>query len=277
MIPRPSLTIQTLASGSSGNMALVRSARATVVLDMGLPSGRATQRALCDAGVEPDLVTAVLVSHAHTDHLHKAALAWFCKSGVPILAGLETTRQVQRLCGANGRARISDRLVPIGPGSTYLIEDIEVTPFSVPHDVPTYGFSFVARGGFGVRKVTIATDLGCAPDRILPHFADADAVLIEANYNEDLLENSPRHPVDKERVRSDRGHLSNHDAGEFLRRVVDASERPPSSVLLVHLSGDHNDPDLAIREVRIAMGRASCRIPYLATAPRRGPGPLIRV
>ncbi len=277
MTAGPVLSVQTLGSGSSGNMAVVRSARATVVLDMGLPSGRATGRALAEAGVEVHDIRAVLVSHAHTDHLHRAALQWFAGAGVPILAGPETARAAARLCEGNGRPLDPGRLVPVRAGATYLVDDIEVTPFEVPHDVPTYGFTFVTRGKAGAHKVTVATDLGCAPEQILPHFAGADAILIEANYNEDRLRRSRRHPLDKARVQSDRGHLSNDDAGRFLGRVLAASERPPSSVLLVHLSGDHNDPDLAVEDVRSAMGRASSRIPRLAAAPRRGPGPLIRV
>lgn len=275
MTPKTVLSVQTLASGSSGNMAVIRSARATLVLDMGLPSGRATGRALAEVGVEVHDIRAVLVSHAHTDHLHRAALQWFAAAGVPILAGPETARAAARLCDGNGRE--PGCLVPVRAGATYLVEDIEVTPFSVPHDVPTYGFTFVAHGKAGPRKVTVATDLGCAPDPLLPHFADADAILIEANYNENRLRRSPRHPMDKARVGSDLGHLSNGEAGRFLGRVLAASDRPPSSVLLVHLSGDHNDPDLAVRDVRSSLGRpASITLP-IGVAPRRGPGPVIRV
>lgn len=277
MTPGPVLSVQTLASGSSGNMAVIRSARSTLVLDLGLPSGRATGRALAEAGVEVHDIRAVLVSHAHTDHLHRAALQWFAGARVPILAGPETARAAARLCEGNGRPLEPGRLVPVRAGATYLVDDVEVTPFAVPHDVPTYGFTFVARGRDGTHKVTVATDLGCAPDRLLPHFADADAILIEANYNEDRLRRSRRHPLDKARVQSDRGHLSNLDAGRFLGRVLAASERPPSSVLLVHLSGDHNDPDLAIEDVRSAMGRASALVSWVAAAPRRGSGPLIKV
>ncbi len=273
----PVLSVQTLGSGSCGNMAVLRSARATLVLDMGLPSGRATGRALAEAGVEVQDIQAVLVSHAHTDHLHRAAIRWFAGAAVPILAGPETARAATRLCEGNGRLIDPGRLVPVRAGATYLVGDIEVTPFEVPHDVPTHGFTFVVRGTAAARKITVATDLGCAPDRLLPHFAGADAILIEANYNEDRLRRSRRHPLDKARVRSDRGHLSNDAAGRFLGRVLAASERPPSSVLLVHLSADHNDPDLAVGEVRSAMGRAGALVSWMAAAPRRGPGPLIRV
>ncbi len=269
------LLVQTLASGSSGNMAVIRSARATLVLDAGLPSGRGTARALAEAGVEVHDVRAVLISHAHTDHLHRASLHWFARAGVPVLAGPETARAAARLCEQNGHD--PGCLVPLHAGTTYLVDDIEVTPFTVPHDVPTYGFAFMVRGGTGHRKVAVATDLGCAPDGLIPYFANADAILIEANYNEERLRRSHRHPLDTARVRGDLGHLSNEDAGCFLRRVLAASERPPSAVLLVHLSHDHNDPELAVRDVRSALGRpASATLP-LGVAPRRGPGPLIRV
>lgn len=272
----PVLSVRTLASGSSGNLAVVRSMRTPILLDLGVSSRRGIARMLAAEGFDGDLPRVAVVSHSHTDHLNPSAVEWCMQAGISILAGPDTIR-VALERGRRRDPNATPDVFRLAIGTTYLVGDIEMTPFEVPHDVPTLGFVFSVSGPGGRRKIAVATDLGCTPDELVPYFADSDAIVLEANYNEALLRDSGRHPWDKARVASPQGHLSNRQAGRFLRRVSEASARPPSIVLLVHLSHDHNRPDRAIADVQAAIGPSLARRVRLAVAPRREPGPRIEV
>jgi len=274
----PTITVRTLASGSSGNMAVVRCDGTAIAIDAGIPTMRGTREALAAAGMEPRGLAALLVSHAHSDHLGAYGLRVMEEAEVPILASPDVAAAARVVYRRQfDRDLPSGWFRPLAAGTTYLVGRLEVTPFEVSHDVPTHGFVVAARSASGgVRKVVVATDLGHAPDELLPHFADADVVVLEANYNEAMLRLSPRLPADKDRVRSDRGHLANVAAGRFLRRIADESSRLPSRIVLAHLSEDHNRPDLAVSEV-VTHARLGSRMPPTAPAPRRTPGEPIPV
>ncbi len=273
----PTLEVQTLASGSSGNLTVVRSNGTTLLVDIGISSQRATREALAGAGIDPTELAAVVISHSHSDHLGYPGLRVAVDSNVRVLAGAAAARHAERLYQQNlSRPLPSGVVHEIREGTTFLVGCLEVTPFAVSHDVPTFGFEFAVRNAAGARRLVIATDLGHAPDDLLPHFADADAILIEANYNEDLLRTSPRSADDKARVASDRGHLSNVQCGRFLRRVAEVSERLPSAIVLVHLSHDHTRPARATAAVARAAGLPPGAGPFIA-APRFQPGPRISI
>jgi phosphoribosyl 1,2-cyclic phosphodiesterase len=274
-VETPVLAFQTLASGSSGNVALVRSRRAVLALDLGIPARRTLVQRLAEAGVPPGHLTAALVSHEHSDHLGWAGLKWCIDAHVPVLAGRATLLAATHLHRAKAGTDVPGGLLQeIRAGATYLVEDVEVTPFAVPHDVPTFGYLLRSGSGSARRTLAVATDLGCARDDLVPYFADADALLLEANYDEGMLRGSPRHPLDKARVASDHGHLSNVQSGRFLQAVASASRTLPRAVVLAHLSRDHNTPDLAVGTVGREAAAVVRTVP-VATAPAFDPGPWI--
>lgn len=269
------LTFQTLASGSSGNLALVRSRRASILLDLGIPVRRTLEQRLEHAGLAAGGIHAALVSHEHSDHLGWWGLRLCSERRIPILGGRSTLVAATGLWRAKGTGDLRPGLLQeVRAGATYLVEDVEVTPFEVPHDVPTFGYVLRSGSGGARRSLVVATDLGCARPELLPWFQDADAVVLEANYDVDLLRHSRRHPLDKARVASDRGHLSNVQCGRFLKDVAEASRALPKVVLLAHLSRDHNRPDLATGTVTLEAGDAGRRVP-IETAPASEPGPAI--
>jgi len=270
------LRFRSLRSGSSGNMALVESAGAKVAIDLGIPTRRDLLEEVLQNGFGSGGGPAVvLISHRHADHLAWAGLRWNRESRIPLMGHREALDAAATLYRQKtGRAMPMDGVQEIHAGATYLVGDLEVVPFEVSHDVRTFGFLFRTGMGGMQRRLALATDLGHVGEQELPYFRDADGVVIEANYDEKMLRESPRHPVDKARVASDRGHLSNLQCGGFLQAVGECSVRLPRVVVLAHLSRDHNRPRLAEETVRRTARALDHRVPVV-TAPAFEPGPVL--
>lgn len=270
------LRFRSLRSGSRGNMALVETSRARVAVDLGIPTRRDLQEELRQNGLEvfPGPV-AVLVSHAHSDHLGWAGLRWNREARIPLMGHREVIHAAASLYrDRTGQEMPQEGVQEIQAGATYLVGDLEVTPFEVSHDVRTFGFLFRTGIGRDQRRLVIATDLGRVGEAERPYFQDVDGVVIEANYDEEMLRRSSRHPRDKARVVSARGHLSNRQSGGFLQVVGQGSRFLPKAVVLVHLSLDHNHPRLAEETVRQEAPCLHHRVPVL-TAPPFESGPVL--
>jgi phosphoribosyl 1,2-cyclic phosphodiesterase len=235
-----------LRSGSSGNLTLVEHAGTVLLVDAGLPSQRGLSAALGDAGCGWDDVDAVLVSHLHSDHVNGSAVACCARHEVPIhlhrrnLDGF--SKKVLSRCPGSGPVRT------FADGETFSIGGIGVQPFRVPHDARGVTCGFVFTSASKEIRVSMATDLGQNENGLFERFLDSDLILIEANYDEEMLNRSPR--GDRGRVGSNVGHFSNTQAGKFLVRVLQESRKIPQAVVLCHLSADHNTPELARRTVR---------------------------
>lgn len=241
------LSVTPIRSGSSGNLTLVEHGGTALLVDAGLSSQRMLTRALAEAGRTWDDIDAVLVSHLHADHIHPSAVAACARHEVPIFLHERNVRPFSR--------RILPRAPLSGPLGTFNGEPFEIgavgiRAFAVPHDALglTCGFAFFARAGGRTARVVMATDLGSGGDGLFEEFVDSDLILIESNYDPEMLAASLRR--DKARVGSDEGHLSNEQAGRFLARVMLASRRLPRAVVLCHLSADHNTPARAAATVR---------------------------
>ena len=263
-------SIRPLRSGSSGNLALVEHAGTAVLLDAGLPSQRGLYAALSEAGVSFDALDGLLVSHLHGDHLHPSAVACAARHGVPILLHERNLRTFRR--------RILPRTECTAPVRTYGPEEfslgaLRVRPFEVPHDAEgvTCGFVLRARQGDREVRVSVATDLGSGGNGLFEEFVDSDLILIESNYDPEMLSASRRR--DRARVDSDVGHLSNEQAGRFLARVLVESRRRPRAIVLCHLSADHNRPERAVETVRGILSRYGFGEVPVHAARRNGPSP----
>jgi phosphoribosyl 1,2-cyclic phosphodiesterase len=131
------------------------------------------------------------------------------------------------------------------------VGDIEVSPFSIPHDAADpLGFTFRANG----MKVAIVTDLGYLPLLVKDHLRDSDCLMLESNHDLEMLKVGPYPWHIKQRVMSRTGHLSNHTVSEFLADAegFDARAR---YVVLAHLSENNNNPDVARISAEEALGR----------------------
>ncbi|QOJ00760.1 MAG: MBL fold metallo-hydrolase [Phycisphaeraceae bacterium] len=223
-----------LASGSSGNCsALCLPGGGVLMIDLGL-SPRRTLAALDAAGIAHEPVLGVLVTHLDSDHFNPG---W---AGVEPLRRLGTpTLHLHR--AHLGRARregfLYSRAQPFDDGFSPA-PGVRAEPFLGDHDqLGVCSFRIECDGG---GTMGFATDLGRATDPLCDHLAGVDVLAIESNYCPKLQEASPRPAFLKRRIMGGRGHLSNHECAQAVRRIA-----PASHVVLIHLSRQCNTPELA--------------------------------
>ena len=235
-----------LRSGSSGNLTLVEHAGTVLLVDAGLPSQRGLVAALSEADRSWDDVDALLVSHLHSDHVNGSAVGCCARFEIPIHLHRKNLDGFSKK--VLSRSPGSCPVRPFMDGESFSIGAIGVEPFRVPHDARGVTCGFTLTSASRDVRVSMATDLGQNENGLFERFLDSDLILIEANYDEEMLNRSPR--LDRGRVGSSVGHFSNAQAGKFLVRVLQESRKSPQAVVLCHLSADHNTPELARRTVR---------------------------
>ena len=224
-----------LGSGSSGNATAVSDGRTTLLLDCGF-SARECVRRLRDAGVDPESVAAVLVTHEHADHV-RGAEVFVRRYSVPVYATRGTLR-------ASGLERSLPDTRVVRGHEELRIGTMRVLPFRISHDArEPVGFRFESDAG---ARVGIATDTG----EFTPESAEAlmccETLGIECNHDPALLENGPYPYFLKQRIGSSRGHLSNPDAAAAVLRVAGPQLR---AVFALHVSRTNNTATLATEAV----------------------------
>ncbi len=255
---RISFRISILASGSTGNSTLLETSSTTLLIDAGLGKKEMLRRFEALGRARPERVDAILVTHEHSDHstgLAQMAREWNC----PAYLTEPTHREIVKMFASPDPEKPSrksqiDRVEYIQVGKQFQIGDVEIHPFSIPHDAAEpVGFSFRANQ----TKVVIVTDLGCLPLNVKQHLRETDFLMLESNHAIEKLRMGPYPWFLKQRIMEKRGHLSNETVSEFLAdsEVFDAR---PRHLVLAHLSEENNDPYLAEICAKEALdGRAS--------------------
>lgn len=238
------LEVTILASGSAGNSALVRGGGTSILLDAGLSARRLGER-LAACGVDPAALDGIVLTHEHGDHT--AALRVLCaKREIPVYANRLTAAALQA-----GPMDGPHNWRYFASGSAFAVGDLTIEAFSVPHDAAD-------PVGFLVRSATEAfgllTDLGHATSLVIDRMREADALLIETNYDDELLLRDERRPWSvKQRISSRHGHLSNREAGDV---ILQLAEGRLARVLLGHLSRDCNSAERAVAAVTAPLAQA---------------------
>ena len=257
------LTFTTLASGSSGNAALVSWGTTHILLDAGVSARRITT-GLRILGVEPEQLSAILITHSHSDHISGLEVLTR-KRQVPVVASPDTCAQ---LCG---RIPALAALVrPQEPEREVTIGALRVRSFPTPHDAPgSVGYTIAGEEG----RLALCTDLGYVTPQVRRWVLGCDLLVCETNHDEDWVRTGPYPYYLKQRVLGDYGHLSNEAGAELAAQAVEAGAR---TVILAHLSHENNTPaharEAVCRRLR-AMGCDPERDITLAVAPRSEVGP----
>lgn len=229
------LKFQILGSSSAGNCALLDTGQTRILIDAGFSAGR-IQKLLKESGLEWAAIDAVFLTHEHSDH--SAALRGLKKRpDLPIFASHGTADVLQ------GKLQYRPMWKRFESGAPFAFRDIEVTSFRIPHDaVDPVGYVFSAGDDADLfnkrRSVAWVTDLGYVPSLVRERVRAADVLVLESNYDNDLLENCSRPWSLKQRIRGRHGHLSNDSAYEYLTEETQANWK---HVYLAHLSRECND------------------------------------
>lgn len=241
-----------LASGSSGNAALLRTADAAVLLDAGISARRIT-KALDVLGTPVSALSAILITHEHADHI--AGLRVLCKKCTAPVYAARGTVEALREAVPEGQLFAFD-----APGS-FSLGALTVTAFCVSHDaLDPVGFRIDAPDG----SLGLLTDTGVVPEAAEAALRGVDALVLEANHDCGMLA-SGRYPYPlKRRIGGEYGHLSNLDAAELAVRAAQSGTR---EIVLAHLSKENNTSELAHFTVAHRLQRAGCEV-ALSVAPR---------
>jgi phosphoribosyl 1,2-cyclic phosphodiesterase len=241
------VSVSVLASGSRGNTAIVESSQACILVDAGI-SCRETFKRLKAGGRSPHSITAVLITHEHSDHIY--GLATLAKKlNVPVfMTGATHQAWARSLRDEAGEMPKISRLEIFSAGRPFQIANITVIPFTIPHDAADpVGFTFRAEG----TKIAIATDLGYMPASVRDHLRGCDVLVIESNHDLEMLRVGPYPWSVKQRVMSRVGHLSNESLAEFFAEDYDGGA---SYIVLAHLSEHNNHPEIARQAAEKALG-----------------------
>jgi phosphoribosyl 1,2-cyclic phosphodiesterase len=230
------LHLTVLASGSSGNCALVETPDTRVLVDAGLSAKRVAEK-LATLGVAPDQLDAILLTHEHSDHA-AAVGVWGRRHGTPVFANRLTAEALSSTTkGVNWKI--------FQTGCSFDLGSLQIQSFSIPHDAAEpVGFVL----GCGGQALGFLTDLGFPTRMVIERVRSVHTLVIEANHDEKMLQEDTRRPWStKQRIMSRHGHLSNAAAAEVLADIAGNNLR---RALLGHLSEDCNTPELALRTVR---------------------------
>lgn len=236
-----------LGSGSRGNGMVIEVGRSLVLLDCGFSVSQVKMR-LANLGKRPEDLTAVVVTHEHSDHVSGvAALARNFDLEVWATAG---TAQAAGL-NESGGCRLFDCHAP------FAIDEVEAMPFPVPHDAREPS-QFVF--GNGARRLGVLTDVGSLTPHIAECLDGCDALVLECNHDPALLAAGDYPPSLKQRVGGRHGHLSNGQAADLLGRLDGTRLQ---HVVAAHLSEKNNRPQLAQQALAGALG---CEMEWIAVA-----------
>ena len=224
---RMSLFITSLNSGSNGNCYYIGNDTEAVLVDAGI-SCRETEKRMRLLGLSMNKVKAIFVSHEHTDHIRGlAGLAE--KYTIPVYITSHTSQN----CSIPIKKELANELAAHEPVN---IGALSVTAFPKHHDaVDPHSFIITCNA----ITIGVFTDIGAPCERVTKYFSQCHAAFLEANYDEELLENGKYPQFLKNRIRGGKGHLSNRQALEIF-----TTHRPPfmTHLLLSHLSKDNNNP-----------------------------------
>lgn len=245
------LFYQSFGSGSSGNSCYIGTSKGGILIDAGIRDD-AVVSMLKSNGIKMEMVKGILLTHDHTDHVkyvyklirnHKH-IRLFCTNRV--LNGLLRRHNISN--------RIKEYHTPIFKEIPFKVMDLEITAFEVPHDgTDNMGFCV----SYGGKNFVLATDMGEVSARARHYMSLANYLVIEANYDLQMLKSGPYPEYLKARIATANGHMDNRHTAAFLAEII----RPELKyIFLCHLSKDNNTHEKALAAVTEALEKAGKKV-----------------
>lgn len=218
------MKITNLASGSKGNSTLIELGNKIILIDAGLPLSNLETR-LERTFPKIDIL---IITHTHSDHIK--GLQSIIKKQDPNIYTIENDL----------KEKVKSEKIHIQ--NNIIDKDLEIELFNLSHDVPCAGVYIKYKN----KELLYITDTGYIRDKILKQYKNKDIYIIESNYEEEMLQNGsyPHHL--KQRIRSDRGHISNEDSCRYLKKLVGDKTK---YIMLAHLSEENNNPNIVEKRV----------------------------
>lgn len=231
------LKFHSLYSGSTGNSLFVQSDNTNILIDSGV-SAKKICSALSSCNSDIENIDAILITHEHIDHVQSLGTL-SKKYNIPVYATSKTWDAMP-----NQRDKIIDNNIKyFNANENFEIGDLKIHPFSTPHDAAdSCGFSILHKKS----KISIATDIGHMTKEILNNLDGSSFLMLESNYDPEILKCCSYPYKLKSRIAGPNGHLPNEDAGKTISYLLKSGL---TEVLLGHLSKENNFPELAYKTV----------------------------
>ena len=256
-----------LYSGSSGNCLFVSTKSTKILVDCGV-SGKKICDGLNSIDNSIENIDAILITHEHSDHVQSLGMI-SKKYNIPVYANIETWQAMPKQ-----KEKIDEKNINYFTNDEdFILNDLTIHPFSTPHDAANpCGFTIHD----GKKKLSIATDLGHMDNFIIDNLEQSSFILLESNYDPEILKVS-RYPFNlKRRIAGPSGHLSNETAGKTISVLM---KKGLKEVMLGHLSKENNFPELAYQTVaeELMNNNSDINEIKLSVASRNEPGKLIKI
>lgn len=231
-------------SGSSGNCCYLGTRNAGILIDAGVQTETVVDT-LKENGIKMENIVGICLTHDHGDHVKYAYnivrkhkhMKVYCTNRV--VNGMLRKHNISK--------RIKDYHSPIFKEIPFKLGDFEITAFDVPHDGDDNMGFFVRHGD---KNFVVATDLGAISERARHYISQAHYLMIEANYDKEMLSKGTYPDYLKRRIQTDRGHMDNVETAAFLSEIYTPQLK---YIFLCHLSNDNNTPEIALNTISKAL------------------------
>ena len=252
-----------LYSGSSGNSFFVQSDNSKILVDVGVSCKKIETALKEQFNYNLNDINAIFITHEHVDHTKSLSMI-SSKYNIPVYA----TKGTWDALGETKVSSENKKIFKLNKSFNYM--DLRVFPFETPHDaLEPCGFNIYS----GNSKISIATDIGHIDDNLFNHLKSSSFIMLESNYEPNILKVSSYPYLLKKRIAGDTGHLSNIDAGITISKLANFGLQ---SALLIHLSKENNIPEIAYQTVFENLQKNKQSI-NLQVAPRDNPSMIFNI